>query len=182
LHKNNKEESFLNPVRQLTFTSLFIACGIILPIFFHFMSMSGTIFLPMHIPVLIGGLLLGWRSGLIIGITAPILSSLLTGMPPIFPLTPMMIVELSLYGITAGYLYNTQKFPLLISLFTAMIAGRLGTALTLALFADSLGIHIAPLSYIYLSLAKGSIGIIIQLCLIPLLMKFLNKYFKQNEM
>ena len=57
----------------------------------------------------------------------------------------------------------------------AMLAGRLGTAAMVGLFAESLGIHAAPLVYIGASLLKGLPGIVIQLCFIPLLMGYLNR-------
>lgn len=165
----------LQNTKHMVLTALFIAAGLILPVFFHMVSMSGAIFLPMHIPVLLGGLFLGWRSGLIIGAVTPLLSSLLTGMPPLLPMAPMMAAELGLYGLTGGYLYRSRRFPLPAALLLAMLAGRLGTAAMVGLFAESLGIHAAPLVYIGASLLKGLPGIVIQLCFIPLLMGYLNR-------
>lgn len=42
---------------------------------FHTIQNAGSIFLPMHIPVLICGLLCGWQYGLICGFLTPVLSS-----------------------------------------------------------------------------------------------------------
>jgi riboflavin transporter FmnP len=165
----------LNDTKQMILTAIFIAVGFILPMFFHMLGMSGAIFLPMHIPVLFGGLLLGWRSGLIIGVVTPLLTSLFTGMPPIFPQALIMTVELGLYGMVGGYFYRSKKKPLFAALLLAMLAGRLGTALVLGLFAGILGIHMSPFIYLTMSLVEGLPGIVIQLCFIPILMEYLNK-------
>ncbi len=152
---------------KLILSSFFIACGVLLPMLFHSFGMGGPIFLPMHLPVLIGGLLLGWLPGLLIGALTPLISSLLTGMPVIFPTVPMMMVELSLYGAVGGYLYQSQKLNLRLALVLAMLVGRLGQALLLALFAESLGIKLSPLLYIATTFSNGIAGVIIQLLVIP---------------
>ncbi|MDD2491798.1 MAG: hypothetical protein PHV12_06350, partial [Bacteroidales bacterium] len=53
---------------KLVLAGLFIAIGLALPVAFHAMSLSGSIFLPMHIPVLLCGLICGWKYGLVTGI------------------------------------------------------------------------------------------------------------------
>ena len=71
--------------RQLTVSGFFIALGLILPMLFHLAGGMGVVFLPMHLPVLLAGFFLGPRFGLLVGIITPLLSSLLTGMPPLLP-------------------------------------------------------------------------------------------------
>jgi len=68
---------------RLIITSLCIAIGVVLPVAFHSIPNAGSIFLPMHIPVLLCGLICGPFYGLACGILAPLLSCLLTGMPPV---------------------------------------------------------------------------------------------------
>lgn len=98
---------------KLVHTALLIALGVVLPIAFHFAGAMGSVFLPMHIPVLIAGLLLGGKAGLTVGVIAPALSSFFTGMPPVISILPLMIIELALYGVVSGYLYRTRKIPLI---------------------------------------------------------------------
>ncbi len=105
-----------------------IALCYVLPLLFHGVQSAGSIFLPMHIPVLICGLVCGWPFGLLCGLAGPALSSLLTGMPPVAYL-PSMMVELAFYGILTGLmmqLIHTKKTyaDLYISLTVAIIAGR----------------------------------------------------------
>lgn len=164
--------------KKLVQSALFVAAGIILPIFFHFSGLGGPAFLPMHIPVLLAGLLLSWREGLIVGILTPLLSSLMTGMPPMVRL-PLMTLELALYGFAGGLLYNRLRFKLYPSLVGAMVAGRLGFGLGLLLLGEILGIKVSPLDYLVAATLTGIPGIIVQLLVIPILIRYLkaNGYF-----
>ena len=69
--------------KNLVLTAFCIALCIVLPMAFHAIG-AGATFLPMHIPVLLCGLLCGWPFGAACGLIGPLLSSLLTGMPPAF--------------------------------------------------------------------------------------------------
>ena len=162
---------------KLILTSLFIACGLLLPLAFHSFGMGGRTFLPMHLPVFMGGLLLGWLPGLIIGALTPVLSSLLTGMPPLIPFLPMMFVELALFGLVSGYLYHDKRKNIYFALITAMIIGRLGAAFVLMLFSDILGIKLHPLTYVAATFMTGLAGVIFQIVFIPVLVKRLEHIF-----
>ena len=52
-------------VQNMVVAGMCIALGVVLPMAFHSIPNAGSIFLPMHIPVLICGLLCGWQYGLI---------------------------------------------------------------------------------------------------------------------
>ncbi|MBR2139792.1 MAG: ECF transporter S component [Phascolarctobacterium sp.] len=160
---------------KLVLTSLFIACGLLLPLAFHTFGMGGRTFLPMHLPVFMGGMLLGSFPGFIIGALTPLLSCLLTGMPPFIPSLPMMIVELAIFGLVAGFMYHEKHQNIYLSLVSAMIAGRLGAAFVLMLFSDMLGIHLHPLTYVAATFMTGIAGVIFQLGFIPILVKRLEK-------
>ena len=90
-----------NQVKKLVMAAMCVALGIILPMAFHTIQNAGSIFLPMHIPVLICGLLCGWQYGLICGFLTPVLSRLFTGMPPA-AILPAMACELAVYGVLTG--------------------------------------------------------------------------------
>lgn len=165
---------------KLVLTSLFIACGLLLPMAFHSFGMGGRTFLPMHIPVFMGGLLLGWLPGLIIGALTPLLSSLLTGMPPLIPSLPMMIVELALFGLVTGYLYHDKRKNIYLTLTFAMFIGRLGAAFILLLFSDMLGIHLHPLTYVAAAFMTGIAGVVAQFVFIPPLVKRLEKIIRSE--
>ena len=167
---------------KLVLTSLFIACGLLLPLAFHTFGMGGRTFLPMHIPVFMGGLLLGWLPGFIIGALTPLLSCLLTGMPPLIPSLPMMIVELALFGLVAGYLYYDKRQNIYLALISAMVAGRLGAAFVLLLFSDMLGIHLHPLTYVAATFMTGIVGVVIQIVFIPILVRRLENILNREVM
>ena len=160
---------------KLVLTSLFIACGLLLPLAFHSFGMGGRTFLPMHIPVFMGGLLLGWVPGVIIGAITPMLSCFLTGMPPLIPSLPMMVVELALFGLVTGCLYHDKRVNIYLSLAIAMFIGRMGAAFVLLLFSDMLGIHLHPLTYVGATFMTGIAGVIAQFAFIPPLVKRLEK-------
>lgn len=169
-----------NQTRQLTYSAFFVAAGILLPMFFHFSGLSGAVFLPMHIPVLLGGLLLGRRVGFMIGLLIPLLSALCTGMPPLWPAAPMMMVELGLYGLAGGWLYQRQHWPLLAALAGAMAAGRLGMAVMAGLFASTLGIQAPAFVYVGLTCLQGAPGMVLQLFFIPLTVRLLQRFYQKN--
>lgn len=155
--------------KQITLTALFITLGIILPIVFHQTGIAGRIFLPMHIPVFLAGIFVGPIGGLIVGLVCPVLSFLLTGMPPPYAV-PLMSLELTAYGVSMGILIKIIKLPIL-SLLLAMILGRLAFALGLFVFGLFLSLPYGPEAFIKVSVITGLPGIALQLILIPLLIE-----------
>lgn len=118
----------MSTTRKLVVTAMLIALAVILPMAFHTIQGAGMILLPMHIPVLLVGLVCGWKFGIIAGIVAPILSSTLTGMPPM-AIVPLMSIELGMYGLAAGvaaHFVRTRSatLDLYVSLVAAMLLGR----------------------------------------------------------
>ena len=159
------------PVRTLTMTGLLLAVGLLLPIVFHslFGAAGGKMFLPMHYAVLLGGLLLGPVAGAFLGIATPLLSTLLTGMPPVAILPPM-VVELAVYGLVAGFAHRHWKLAPLWSLLLAMAAGRIALGLAVALLGPSIGLKAEPVAYVLASIVAGLPGIAVQIVVIPLLL------------
>jgi len=157
----------LAPIKKLVFTAVCAALCVVLPLAFHSIPNGGNMFLPMHIPVLLCGLVCGWPYGLICGLAGPFLSSL-TGMPPPAVL-PSMMVECSVYGLITGLMMRfvrtrSAAADLYISMLTAMVAGR-----TLAGFAKALIFTpgTAPFAWVSTSLVTGIPGICIQMIVMP---------------
>ena len=114
-------------VRRLTYAGLCLALALVLPFLTGQIPQVGSALCPMHIPVLLCGFLCGWPWGLAVGFIAPLLRSVVFGMPPMIPTALAMAFELATYGAVAGFLY--RKFPnqlpwIYVSLLIAMIAGR----------------------------------------------------------
>lgn len=154
-------------VKKLVFTAVCAALCLVLPMAFHTIPNAGSIFLPMHIPVLLCGLVCGWPYGLVCGLLGPFISSF-TGMPPMAVL-PSMMVECGAYGLATGLMMKHVRTgrpvaDLYISLITAMILGRVVSGLAKAwIFTPGT----APFAWVTTSLVTGIPGICIQLVVMP---------------
>lgn len=158
---------------NMILSALFIALGIILPMAFHSLGMAGSIFLPMHIPVLLCGFICGWRYGILAGIITPLLSSIFTGMPPLYPIGISMCFELATYGGMAGFL--SSKTNTIVSLLGAMIAGRASAALATIILLGLTGKSFVLPAFLTSTFVTAIPGIIIQLILIPAIVLGLKK-------
>jgi len=165
-------------VQDLVLAALFLCIGLVLPFFTLNIPAFGAMLLPMHLPVLLCGIILGPRYGFIVGLILPLTRFLMIGMPPLFPTAISMTFELAAYGLVIGLLYT--KLPktipnLYISLIGAMLVGRVVWA---AARVALLGIMEIPFSF-ELFLAGAFInavpGIILQIILIPILIMALKK-------
>ena len=138
---------------------------------FNGVPQPGQVFLPMHIPVLLGGFVLGPVFGFFVGLFSPIISSVLTGMPAVGRL-PFMMIELAVYGLVSGLMYNTFKFNkkkmgTYISLLTAMLCGRIVYAISLFVAVNLMGIQCGGPIAAVTATVSGVPGIIIQVLIIP---------------
>lgn len=157
-----------NAIKNMTMAAVCVALCVVLPIAFHSIPDAGTVFLPMHIPVLICGMICGWPYGLLCGLMGPLVSSALTGMPPIAFL-PSMMVECGTYGLVSGlmlnYVHTKRTYAdLYIALVTAMIAGRVISGIAKALIFTP---GLAMSAWITASFITALPGILIQLVFLP---------------
>lgn len=167
----------MNKTKKLVLTALFIAIGIVLPMALHSVPNGGKIFLPMHIPVLLCGIICGPFFGLMCGIITPLISSFATGMPPAAVL-PGMLCELAVYGLVSGFVMSKIKtgksvLDIYISLVTAMLCGRVtyGILNTFVFMSGKYGFE----TWIAAAFVTAVPGIIVQLAVIPLIATGLKK-------
>ena len=168
-----------NFLKNMALAALFLAIGLVLPFFTGQIPAVGKMLLPMHIPVLLCGLICGWQWGLGVGFVLPVLRSVLFSMPVMYPTATAMAFELAAYGAVIGYLYARSKWRCVKALYKclipAMIAGRLvwgaamivlmglgGSAFTWQLFLGGALLNALP-------------GIALQLILIPAVMVLLDR-------
>lgn len=163
-----------NQTKNLVVAALCLALGILLPQVFHVFG-AGSAFLPMHIPVLLCGLLCGWQYGALCGFIVPLLSSLFTGMPPIFPTALAMMMELCAYGALTGLLYRKIKWNVYFSLISSMLAGRAVSGIANAVFWGIAGKAYGFSAFLTTSFVTAVPGIIIQLVAVPLIVICLEK-------
>jgi uncharacterized membrane protein len=169
MQKTKQEGLAMTTVKKMVTTAICTALCVVLPIAFHAIPNAGSVLLPMHIPVLLCGLICGWPYGLVCGLLGPFLSSF-TGMPPLAVL-PGMMVECGIYGLVTGLMmrYIRTGKPvadLYISMVTAMLLGRTVAGLAKALIFTP---GTAPFAWVTTSLVMGIPGIIVQLVVMPML-------------
>lgn len=157
-------------VKNLCLSAVCLALCMVLPFLTGQIPQIGSALSPMHIPVLMCGLLCGWPYGLAVGFIAPLLRFLLFGMPPIMPAGLAMMFELAAYGAFSGLLLKLlpKKLPFLyISLVGAMLGGRIVWGI--ARFV--LGLIVGP-AFTFSAFLSGAFitavpGIICHIVLIP---------------
>jgi len=129
----------------------------------------GQIFLPIHLPVIIGAMLLGPASGFFIALISIIVGALL-GMPPM-PIAIFMLVELSVYALVSGYLYHVRKTNVYIALIAAMILGRLVELVAIILALRLFEVKLPPVFGTIAMFGTSIPGIILQIVIVPALEK-----------
>ena len=165
--------------KLLVLAALFLALALVLPFLTGQIPEIGSMLCPMHIPALLCGFFCGWPWGLLAGLIAPVLRSLIFGMPPMFPVAVCMSVELAAYGAVSGFLYSKlprKKSSIYISLLTAMAAGRLVWGIARFLCAG-----LNPSAFGIAAFWAGAVstalpGIILQILLVPVLVMALDRY------
>lgn len=162
-----------------------IALAVLLPQLVHLATgqAGGVQWLPMYLPVLLGGCLLGWTWGLGIGIASPIVSFLITfafGNPmPVATRLPFMIAELAVFALISG-LFSKKiaknawlAFP---AVLLAQVSGRAVFMLLAYIFQS-----VTPFTpaLIWTQIQSGLLALVSQAVLVPFtvmgLKKLLNK-------
>ncbi len=164
---------------NLVLSAMFLALGLVLPFLTGQIKEIGNMLLPMHIPVMLCGLVCGWQYGLVVGAIVPIMRSALFAMPIMFPSAISMAFELATYGFVIGYLFSHAKWKCLKSLYRclviSMVCGRVVWGLVQCVLLG-LGDNGFTLSmFLSGAIIKAIPGIILQLLLIPTVMLLLGK-------
>lgn len=174
-----KQTTIKKHIQRLVLAAMFLALGIVLPFLTGQIPQVGSMLLPMHLPVLLCGLICGWQYGGAVGLVLPLLRYVMFGMPPIFPTGIAMTFELAAYGAIAGFLYNRSKwqcvFALYRSLLIAMAGGRIIWGVVRVLLTG-----VASEAFTWQMFMAGAFlnaipGIVLQLVFIPALMVALDR-------
>lgn len=102
----------IKPVMNLTLAAMFLAVGLLLPFLTGQIKQIGNMLLPMHIPVIMCGLICGWKYGFGVGFVMPLMRSMLFGRPIMYPDAIAMAFELATYGLIVGLLYSRSRWKL----------------------------------------------------------------------
>ena len=165
--------------KNLTLSAMFLAIGLVLPFLTGQIPQIGNMMLPMHIPVLLCGLICGWQYGAVLGFVLPLLRYLVFGMPVLFPTGIAMAFELMTYGLVIGLVYSRSRWKCIIALYraliAAMIAGRLVWAAAQVILLGVSGSVFTVQMFLAGAFLNAVPGIIIQLVLIPVVMAALGR-------
>lgn len=166
-------------LKNLVLSAMFLAIGLVLPFFIGQIPAIGKMLLPMHIPVLLCGLICDWQWGLGVGFVLPLLRSVLFGFPAMYPNAIGMAFELAVYGLVIGYLYAHSKWQCVKALYKclipAMIAGRLVWGAVMIVLMGLGGSAFTWQLFIGGALLNALPGIALQLVLIPAVMVLLDR-------
>lgn len=164
-----------------------IALAVILPQIFHLAvgGTSGMTYLPMYLPVLIGGCLLGAWWGLGVGVASPVVSFLITlafGNPmPALARLPFMAVELAaMAAITGAFSGAIAKngwmaFP---AVLLALVGGRL---LFLGLVAVFRTVSALSVAVVWAQIRTGLVGLVLWAVVAPFIVMGLRKLILKDE-
>ena len=166
-------------LRQLIYAAVFTALGMVLPLLTLQLKEIGDSLLPMHLCIMLCGLFCGWKYGLLCGLLLPFLRSVTFGMPPIYPNAVWMATELATYGLCISVFFDKifrSRFKLIFpSLLITMLLGRIVWGITKAILLGAAGKTFTMAMFITGGFVDAIPGIILQLVLIPLILKITNK-------
>lgn len=155
---------------NLTLSGLCLGMALVLPFLTGQIPQVGSMLCPMHLPVLLCGYLCGWPFGLFVGLAAPLLRSLIFGMPPFYPTAVAMAFELAAYGFLTGLL--SRRFPrripfLYLSLVLSMLGGRAVWGVVQFVLLNLQGTSFPFPAFLAGAFTNALPGILLQLILIP---------------
>ena len=164
-----------------------VALAVILPQIVHLAlgAPGGVEWLPMYLPVLLGGCLLGVYWGLGIGIASPVISFLITlafGNPmPAAARLPFMMAELAVFAAVSGLF--TKKisenswlaFP---AVLLAQVSGRAVFMLLVVIFQS-----VTPLTpaVVWAQIQTGLLGLVLQAVAVPFIVMGLHKLSEREN-
>lgn len=164
-----------------------IALAVLLPQLVHLAAgaQGGVKWLPMYLPVLLGGCLLGAWWGLGIGVLSPVVSFLVTlafGNPmPAATRLPYMIVELAVFAAVSGLFSKRiaenawMAFP---AVLLAAVAGRVSFLAVAAIFQT-----VSPLSVstVWAQIQTGLLGLVLQAVIVPVAVMLLSVVMNREK-
>lgn len=155
-----------SPARDLAYAGVFGAAAFLLPTLFHLVHL-GSVFMPMYLPLVTLAFLVRPTYAAGAAFLVPLLSALLTGMPPFYPpVAIVMSLELAAMGALAAIARRTfPRLPVLAILFPVLLLGRglhVGLAWGFARVMDLPARFLAGLS-----LVAGWPGLLLMLAVVP---------------
>ena len=173
-----------NSIVTMVLAAMFLALAYVMPFLTGNIPKIGSMLCPMHIPVLLCGFICGWPWGLAVGFLAPLLRSVIIGMPPLFPVATCMAFELAAYGALTGLLYQLlprKKGFIYVSLLSAMVVGRLVWGAAMLVCMGVKGGSFGLSAFWAGAVAEALPGIAIQIVLVPVIVMLLERAMRFEE-
>lgn len=142
---------------------LLVGLAVALPVLAHRMGLPVRMLLPMHWPVLLAGIVFGWRGGAAVGAAVPLASFALSGFP-LPNILPSMVPEVATYGAVAGFARERMGLSGMMSVAMAVLAGRVVFVGFVLMTGGSEG---ATAAYFSAALAPGMWAAVAQVGLLP---------------
>ena len=164
-----------------------VALAVLLPQLVHTAAgaQGGSQWLPMYLPVLLGGCLLGWRCGLGIGVLSPLISFAVTSLfgnaMPAAARLPYMVAELAVFAAVSGLFSEKiadngwMAFP---AVLLAAVSGRATFLLLAAVFQS-----VSPLSAAtaWAQIQTGLVGLVLQAVSVPFIVLGLSQLLARDK-
>ena len=164
-----------------------VVLAVLLPQLVHLAAgqAGGVRWLPMYLPVLLGGCLLGWGWGLGVGLLSPLVSFALTsawGAPmPALARLPFMMAELAVFAAVSGLFSDKiarngrMAFP---AVLLAAVSGRAFFLLLAVLFQS-----VAPFTpaLVWSQIVEGLLALVLQAVLVPFLVMGLRALLLRDK-
>ena len=163
---------------KLAYAAMSLALALLLPFITGQIPEIGKMLCPMHIPILLCGFLCGWKWGMAVGHIAPLLRSVLFGMPAMFPGAIAMSFELAAYGAVSGLVYcllRRRIWAIFVALFSSMAFGRIVWGIVRLILAGLSGNSFTWALFIAGAFTQAIPGIVLQIALIPGLVMALDQ-------
>lgn len=164
-----------------------IALAVILPQIVHLFAgaQGGVQWLPMYLPVLLGGCLLGWRWGLGVGLLSPLVSFAFTSLAgnamPAAARLPYMMAELAAFAAVSGLFSKKiaqngwMAFP---AVLLAQVSGRF---FFLTLAAAFQGVSSLSAAVVWSQIQTGLLGLVLQAVVVPFIVMGLRALMNRDR-
>ncbi len=167
-----------NQTMKLVYAAICLALCLVLPFLTMQIPTIGKALSPMHIPVFLCGFLCGWPYAIVVGFIAPLLRSVMFGMPAMVPDALGMAFELAAYGVITGVLFRLlprKTVNIYVTLICAMLGGRVVWGIAKFLITKAIGMEFPFSAWLAGGFINAVPGIILHIVLVPVIVIALQK-------
>lgn len=173
-------------VKSITAVAL-VTLAIVFPQLIHLAAgaSGGMTYLPMYLPVMLAGALLGTWWGLGVGIASPVLSYLITsafGSPmPMLSRLPFMVVELAVFAVITGMFSNKiakNKWLAIPAVLLAEVGGRLTFLIMAGIFES---VSTISFQMALSQILSGWVGLVLWLVIAPVILIIVSTLINKEK-